>query len=170
MHICSSGHCTPCIVRSNNKSVVILTISTILKIIPIIIIVSKQTELENTIRIEGPRNPLLAGGSYFITCVITADLLPEVKWRDGDGHDIPYEDEESGNGVYVDKEVVTGHTTRLTLQFTSLLTSQGGSYACLSIISTPSSIQVGGRDVIVKSESIKFILLGGYLSITYHKG
>lgn len=111
-------------------------------------------ELENTIRIEGPRNPLLAGGSYSFTCVVTADLLPEVKWRDGHGNDIPYVDEESGNGIYVDKEVVTGHITRLTLQLTSLLTSQGGSYACLSIINTPSSIQVGARDVIVKSESV----------------
>lgn len=104
------------------------------------------------ISIEGPRNPLLAGGLYSFTCVVTADLLPKVKWRDGDGNDIPYEDEESGNGVFVDREVVTGHTVQLTLRFTLLLTSQGGSYACLSIINTPSSIQVGARDIIVKSE------------------
>ena len=106
------------------------------------------------VKIEGPRNPLLAGGSYSFTCVVTADILPEVKWRDGDGNDIPYEDEESGNGVYVDKKVVTGHTTHLILRFRSLLTSQGGSYTCLSIITAPSSIQVGARDVIVKSECI----------------
>ena len=110
-------------------------------------------ELENIVRIEGPRNPLKAGGSYSFTCVVTADLLPEVKWRDGGGNDIQHEDEESGNiGVYIDKKVVTGHTTRLTVRFRSLLTSQGGGYTCLSIIRAPSSIQVGARDVTVKSE------------------
>lgn len=111
--------------------------------------------MENTVRIEGPRNPLLAGGSYSFTCTVTADLLPEVKWRDGDGNDIQYEDvEESENGVYINKKVVTRHTTSLILRFRSLLTSQGGSYTCLSIIRDPSSIQVGTRDVIVKSECI----------------
>ena len=109
------------------------------------------SELENNVRLEGPDNPLLAGGDYAITCVVTADVLPEVKWRDGEGNDIPYE-EESGGGVYVDKEKITGRTTRLKLRFPSLLTSQGGTYSCLSIIIAPSSIQVGARDVIAKSE------------------
>ena len=82
--------------------------------------------------------------------MVTADVLPEVKWRDGEGNDISYE-EESGGGVYVDKEKITGRTTRLKLRLRSLLTSQGGTYSCLSIIIAPSSIQVGARDVIVKS-------------------
>ena len=87
--------------------------------------------------------------------MVTADLLSDVKWRDGNGNDI--EDEESGRGVYVEKKVVIGRTTRLTMRFRSLLTSQGGSYSCLSIIRVPSSIQVGARDVIVKSESAKSV-------------
>ena len=108
------------------------------------------TELENTIKFEGPENPLLAGGSYSLTCVVTADLLPEVKWRDGEGNDVLHEANENG-GMLVEEEV-NGHVTRLTLRFPSLLASHGGTYSCLSIIAAPSSIQISTRDVIVKSE------------------
>ena len=112
---------------------------------------NNSIELENTIRVEGPENPLLAGESYSFTCVVTSDLLPEVNWRDGDWNELTREDEEN-RGVYVDKEVVTGHVTRLTLRFTSLLTSHGGTYSCSSTVAILSSIQVGTRDVIVKSK------------------
>ena len=98
----------------------------------LILSTTNQIELENTIRFEGPDNPQLVGGSYSLTCVVTADLPPEVKWRDGDGNEIPYEDEETG-GVFVEEKVVIGRTTRLTLRFRSLLTSHGGSYSCLSL-------------------------------------
>lgn len=113
-------------------------------------IVSK-TELENTIRFEAPVNPLLAGGSYSLTCVVTADLHPVVKWRDGEGNVVPREHEES-EGVFTTEEEVMGRSVRMTLKFRQLLTSQGGSYTCSSVIEVPSSVKVSKRDVIVKSE------------------
>ena len=96
-------------------------------------------------------NPLLAGGSYSLTCVVTADLHPVVTWRDGKGNEVPSEHEEN-EGVYTTEEEVIGRSVRLTLNFTQLLTSQGGSYTCLSVIDIPSSVKVGIRDVIVKSK------------------
>ena len=83
--------------------------------------------------------------------MVISDLIPEVKWRDRAGNEVPKEGEKS-EGIFVEDERVIGRTTRLTIKFRSLVASQGGSYTCLSIIAVPSSIQVGTRDVIVKSE------------------
>ena len=111
------------------------------------------TELENTIRIEGTSNPWVAGrSSYSLTCVVTADIAPEVKWRDGSNNQIS--NTNSSVDVFVSELVVSGRTTRLTLNFNSLRTSHGASYSCLSVITAPSSVQVALRDVIVKSEFI----------------
>ena len=96
-------------------------------------------------------NPLIAGGSYSLTCVVTADLHPVVTWRDGKGNEVPREHEEN-EGVFTTEEEVIGRSVRLTLKFRQLLTSQGGSYTCLSVIEVPSSLKVGIRDVIVKSK------------------
>ena len=119
--------------------------------------------MENVVKIEGPDNPWVADGSnYSLTCVVTADIAPEVKWRDGDGNQISPSDEAS-DSISVSEPVVIGKITRLTLNFSSLRTSQGASYSCLSIISIPSSIQVAVKDVIVKSESV----LGCYHLLTH---
>ena len=110
-----------------------------------------STELENTIRIEGTSNPWVAGRSgYSLTCVVTADIAPEVKWRDGNNNQIS----NTKSSVFVSEPVVSGRTTRLTLYFNLLRTSHGASYSCLSVITDPSSVQVALRDVIVKSEFI----------------
>jgi hypothetical protein len=108
-------------------------------------------ELDNTVKIEGTSNPWVAGRSgYSLTCVVTADIAPEITWRDGNSNQIT--NTNSSGDVFVSRPVVSGRTTRLTLNFNSLRTSHGASYSCLSVITVPSSIQVALRDVIVKSE------------------
>jgi hypothetical protein len=93
----------------------------------------------------------VAGRSgYSLTCVVTADIAPEVKWRDGNNNQIY----STNRSVFVSRPVVSGRTTRLTLNFNSLRTSHGASYSCLSNITVPSSVQVARRDTIVKSEFI----------------
>ena len=110
-----------------------------------------STELENTIRIKGASNPWVAGRSgYSLTCVVTADIAPEVKWRDGSNNQIS--NTNSSVDVFVSEPVMSGRTTRLTLNFNSLRTSHGARYSCISVITAPSSVQVVVRDVIVKSE------------------
>ena len=112
-----------------------------------------STELENTIRIKGTSNPWVAGRSgYSLTCVVTADIAPEVKWRDGSNNQIS--NTNSSVDVFVSEPVVSERTTHLTLNFNSLRTSHGASYSCLSVITAPLSVQVAPRDIIVKSEFI----------------
>lgn len=108
-------------------------------------------ELENTITIEGASNPWLAGRSgYSLTCVVIADVAPEVQWMDGNNNQISTTD--SASSVFVSEPVISESITRLTLNFSSLRTSHGASYSCLSVITVPSSVQVSLRDIIVKSE------------------
>ena len=110
-----------------------------------------STELDNMVRIEGSSNPWVAGRSgYSLTCVVTADIAPEVKWRDGNSNQIS--NTNSSADVFVSEAVVNGRTTLLTLNFKLLQTSHGASYSCLSVITAPSSVQVALRDVTVKSE------------------
>ena len=95
----------------------------------------------------------MAGRSgYSLTCVVTADIAPDVKWRDGNNNHIS--DTDNSTSVFISEPVVSGRTTRLTLNFNSLRTSHGASYSCLSVTTIPSSVQVAVRDVIVKSEFI----------------
>ena len=105
------------------------------------------TELNNRVSIEGPSNPLRAGGSYTLTCNATADITPVVRWTDPSGNSV-----ETGEGVSLSGPFVAGDTTTLRLTFSYLRTSQAGTYSCLSIIDTPTSVQRDVRDVIVQSE------------------
>ena len=105
------------------------------------------TELNNRVAIQGPSNPLLAGNSYTLTCVATADITPEVRWTDPSGNSV-----EGGEGLSVSGPFVSGDTTTLSLTFSYLRTSQAGTYSCLSIIDTPTSVQRDVRDVTVQSE------------------
>ena len=115
-----------------------------------------STELDNIVRIEGTSNPWVAGRSgYSLTCVVTADIAPEIKWRDGNNNHIS--NTNSSVDIFVSEPVISGRTTRLTLNFNSLRTSHGASYSCLSVITVPSSVQVAVRDVIVKSEFMHMV-------------
>ena len=105
------------------------------------------TELNNRVSIEGPSNPLMAGGSYTLTCNATADITPVVRWTDPSGDSV-----ETGEGVSLSGPIVSGDTTTLRLTFSYLRTSQAGTYSCLSIIDTPTSVQRDVRDVVVQSE------------------
>ena len=107
------------------------------------------TELNNRVSIEGPSNPLRAGGSYTLTCNATADITPVVRWTDPSGNSV-----ETGEGISVTGPLVSGDTTILQLTFDYLRTSQTGTYSCLSIVDTPTSVQRDVRDVIVQSELI----------------
>ena len=115
-----------------------------------------STELDNIVRIEGTSNPWVAGRSgYSLTCMVTADIAPEIKWRDGNNN--PISNTNSSVDIFVSEPVVSGRTTRLILNFNSLRTSHGASYSCLSVITVPSSVQVAVRDVIVKSEFMHMV-------------
>ena len=97
--------------------------------------------------IEGPSNPLRAGGSYNLTCTATADITPVVRWTDPSGNSV-----ETGEGVSVSGPIMSGDTTTLQLTFSYLRTSQAGTYSCLSIVDIPTSVQRDVRDIIVQSE------------------
>ena len=104
-------------------------------------------ELNNRVSVQGPSNPLRAGSSYTFTCNATADITPVVRWTDPSGNSV-----ESGEGVSVSGPFVSGDTNTLQLTFNYLRTSQAGTYSCLSIIDTPTSVQRDVRDIIVQSE------------------
>ena len=110
-----------------------------------------HAELNNRVEIQGPSNPLLAGNSYTITCTATADITPVVRWTDSGGNPV-----EEGEGLTLSGPIVSGDTTTLRLTFNYLRTSQAGTYSCLSIIDTPTSIQRAIRDVTVQSKSVSF--------------
>lgn len=99
--------------------------------------------------IQGPSNPLRAGSNYTLTCTATADITPVVRWTDPSGSSV-----ETGGGVSVAGPFVSGDTTVLQLTFSYLRTSQAGTYSCLSVIDTPTSVQRDVRDVIVQSELV----------------
>ena len=109
--------------------------------------VHTYTVLNNRVSIQGPSNPLRAGNNYTLTCTATADITPVVRWTDPSGNSV-----ETGGGVSVSGPFVSGDTTTLQLTFSYLRTSQAGTYSCLSIIDTPTSVQRDVRDVIVQSE------------------
>ena len=106
-----------------------------------------HTELNNRVSLQGPSNPLRAGSNYTLTCTATADITPVVRWTDPSGNSV-----ETGGGVSVSGPFVSGDTTTLQLTFSYLRTSQAGTYSCLSIIDTPTSVQRDIRDIIVQSE------------------
>ena len=108
------------------------------------------TELTHTVDITGPSNPLSAGGKHTLTCTVTSDLSPTVKWLDPDNNEV----DGSDVAVVMDDMVANGNTTTLLLHFDPLKTSHGGTYACVSTISEPASFRKMTRDVEVQREYI----------------
>ena len=102
--------------------------------------------------IQGPSSPLLAGSSHTLTCIATAEVTTEVRWTDPSGNSV-----EEGEGLAIYGPFVMGDTTTLMLTFSYLRTSQAGTYSCLSITDTPTSVQREVRNVIVQSELAKYV-------------
>ena len=102
--------------------------------------------------IDGPTNPLLAGQSYNLTCTVTSDLPTEVKWKKSTSlrHELVREENED---VVLGDPVVVGMTTRLTVTFKYLRTSQGGNYSCVSNASNPTMVKEKRWIVTVQSRS-----------------
>ena len=97
--------------------------------------------------IQGPSSPLLAGNSFTLTCIATAEVATEVRWTDPSGSSVA-----EGDGLTLSGPFVMDATTTLMLTFSYLRTSQAGTYSCLSITDTPTSVQREVRDIMVQSE------------------
>ena len=99
---------------------------------------------------------LEAGGVYNISCIVTSDISPQVKWMGPNGKDISGEDNkrrDDSGGVMLGDEVVTGKQTILSLSFSPLRTSHGGRYTCMSVVESPPSVKTATKDMIIKSKS-----------------
>jgi len=105
-------------------------------------------ELYHTMEIDGPSNPLPAGGLYSFTCRVTSYLPPSVKWLDSD-HKEPDSYDPS---IKIDGPNYDGNITTLVLTFDHLKTSRGGCYACVSSVSEPTSFKRVTRDIEVQSK------------------
>ena len=99
--------------------------------------------------INGPSNPLQAGGKYSLTCNVTSDLPPTVKWLDPDDNAV----DNSDSSVIVSQPVTLGNTTTLVLKFDPLKASHGGSYSCVSTVAKPSSFKRMRRHLEVQCKS-----------------
>ena len=118
-------------------------------------------ELDHTVTIEVPAL-LEAGGVYNISCIVTTDIRPHVKWMGPDGKDISAEDIGSGTGIAqatatdsnitTGSPVIMGNQTILSLSFSPLRTSHGGRYTCMSVVESPTSVKTATKDVIVTSK------------------
>ena len=107
-------------------------------------------ELNNSVIIQGPSSPILAGSSLTLTCIAIAEVATEVRWTDPSGNSV-----EEGDGLVISDPFVMGDITTLELTFSYLRTSQAGTYSCLSITDVPASVQGEVWDVSVQSELTK---------------
>ena len=113
------------------------------------------SELDHTVTIEVPAL-LEAGGVYNISCTVTTDVRPQVKWMGPDGKDISGEDKkrrDNSGSIMYGNEVITRKQTILSLSFSPLHTSHGGRYTCMSVVESPPSVKTATKDMIIKSKS-----------------
>ena len=100
--------------------------------------------------ITGPPNPLLAGETYSLNCIVTSDFTPTVQWQDLNTQEVITT---TGTSVRTGNPVISGNTTHLVLYFDTIHTSHGGSYACISAVSETGSLRRETRHIQVQSES-----------------
>ena len=108
------------------------------------------TDFINRVNINGPSDPWMAGNSYTLTCVASADVIPQVEWRDPSGNLV-----EEKEGLTLSGPIVSGNHTTLNLTFNYLRTSQAGRYSCVSNTVTPASVKSDSWNVTVQCESDK---------------
>ena len=82
---------------------------------------------------------------------MTSDLAAEVEWKNSSGHEVV---DDNNNYVTLGDPVVVGMTTSRSLIFTYLLTSQGGSYSCFSVINDPYIIKEKKWNITVKCKHL----------------
>ena len=99
--------------------------------------------------IDGPANPLPAGGSYSVNCTAVSDLSTSIKWLDPSDKEVT----PSGSDVWTDIPSTEGNETILVLHFDPIKTSHGGVYYCISTVNEPLSYKRTTRSIIVQSES-----------------
>lgn len=89
--------------------------------------------------------------TYSLTCVVFADITPDVKWEGPDGNEVV-----SDNARTVER-IVFGQYTVLNLKFNKLDTSHAGRYTCTSNtvdpVKTP-SFNSSHWDVTIQRESV----------------
>ena len=102
--------------------------------------------------ITGPPNPLVAGGTYSLNCIVVSDFTPTVKWLDPKSQVITT----NGTSVRTDSPITNGNTTYVALHFDSIYTSLGGTYTCTSTVNKTGSFKQETRDLQVQSESNHF--------------
>ena len=104
-------------------------------------------ELEHSVSITGPPNPLPCGGIYSLDCTVISDLTPTVQWLGLNNQMIA-----TTGTVRTDNPVTNGNTTHLILHFDPTYTSHGGTYACISTVSETGSFRRQTRHIQVQSE------------------
>ena len=80
-----------------------------------------------------------AGEELFLTCSLSVVMLhnnSSIEWRKPDGETI-----RTGSGLIIGDAVTSGNTTNVTLHFSPLRTSHGGSYSCYASIVNTLSMQ-----------------------------
>ena len=83
----------------------------------------------NDVRIEASTDQPTAGENFTLTCIVTSDRPPTVRWSDS-----------HAEGVVLHSQSTNGVTSTVVLQFSPLRTSHGGEYTCSSIISSSPSV------------------------------
>ena len=99
--------------------------------------------------ITGPPNPLLAGETYSLNCIVTSDFTPTVQWQDLNTQEVITT---NGTSVRTGNPVTSGNTTHLVLYFDPIYTFHGGTYACISKVCETGSLRRETRHIQVQSE------------------
>ena len=100
----------------------------------------------------GNSSTAYAGETYTLTCTVIADFPHNTTWLGLNG--IPLSND-SLSGVVVGKPSIDGITTRITLTFTTVTTSQAGQYNCYSVMNVPASTAFSVQDLFVTSKFLQ---------------
>ena len=101
-----------------------------------IIFPPSHLELINEINITSPCVPYeetsIAGDNHTLTCTVNSDLPANLKWVriiDGEQFEV-----ENTSTITISKQIVSDNITKKRITFKPLLTSHGGRYVCVSVL------------------------------------